>query len=121
MSLTGARLLLVERLEGGTRRDAAADGGGRRELPGFGRGGYRPAGADCGGWVWDIVGRSRGGGGGGIKEEVLAVGSGGGGMAALLTAIVTGSEGFADPFWIGFLSAWFSVVMAGLSAWSLSR
>lgn len=48
MSLTGARLLLVGRLEGGTRSDAAAEGGGRKELPGFGRGGYRPTGADCG-------------------------------------------------------------------------
>lgn len=42
-------------------------------------------------------------------------------MAALLTAIATGSEGFADPFWIGFLSAWFSVVVVVLSALSLSR
>lgn len=43
VSFVGAsELLLVGRLPGGTRREEAADGGGRSALPALGRGGYRP-------------------------------------------------------------------------------
>ena len=37
-----SELLLAARLPGGTRREAAADGGGRSALPPLGRGRYRP-------------------------------------------------------------------------------
>lgn len=70
LTCTGARVLLLSWLPplvGGARRPAAAEGGGRRALPAFGRGG-------CSWFVgWAPVGRRRGTEGGGIREGVFVL------------------------------------------------
>lgn len=94
VTFVGASVLLERPLLGGTRREAAAEGGGRNELELvlFGRGGYRPGAREGAEVVCDAIGRRRGGAGGGIREELFAgldcCGGGGGGMRVLSTILV---------------------------------
>ena len=96
--MVGANVLLERRLLGGTRNEAAAEGGGRSELVVFGRGGYCPGVSDEEVWLWDAIGRSRGGAGGGIREELFAAvgccGGGGGGMRMLSPIFGCSKGGF---------------------------
>jgi hypothetical protein len=69
----GANVLVLRRLLlfGGPRCEAAADGGGPRELPER-RGGWRLGGERL--LVWDVRGLGPGGGGGGIREPPVVDG-----------------------------------------------
>ena len=124
----GARPPVGESRDGGPRCEAAADGGGARELLALGRGALRPGAGpglrNCDCCVCCPVARSRGSGGGGIKEDEEFAGAegvgcdngngGGGIMDSFLDTLssVVGrggrkilvwleGEDFADPFWIG--------------------
>lgn len=82
----------IEAAEGGGRRDEPGDGGGRKELPPLSRGGYGPSLDGVPAWPgFCCPSRFRGRGGGGIKDELLALAGCGGGLATF--------EGdSADPF-----------------------